>query len=170
MKRIPLLIFYVWLLLECLPGVANNPHFRHYNNKHGLSHNTVYCSLQDLRGFMWFGTEDGLNRFDGHTFKIYRHNSYNPNSLPNDHILNLFESSDGKIWVFTAGGTCYYDYKTDTFHAFQLSPGQNEPESFSAVTEDKNHSLWFIGYNRIVRITLPGLIRLKTISIRPLSH
>lgn len=151
MKRIPLLIFYVWLLLECLPGVANNPHFRHYNNKHGLSHNTVYCSLQDQRGFMWFGTEDGLNRFDGHTFKIYRHNSYNPNSLPNDHILNLFESSDGKIWVFTAGGTCYYDYKTDTFHAFQLSPGQNEPESFSAVTEDKNHSLWFIGYNRIVR-------------------
>ncbi len=40
---------------------------------------------------MWFGTEDGLNRFDGHTFKIYRHNSYNPNSLPNDCIVNLLK-------------------------------------------------------------------------------
>lgn len=139
------------LLFICLPGVSENSHFRHYNNKHGLSHNTVYCSLQDQRGFMWFGTEDGLNRFDGHTFKIYRHNSSHPNSLPNDHIGNLFESSDGKIWVFTAGGTCYYDYKTDTFQPFRLSPRQNVPESFSAVTEDKDHHLWFIGYNRIVR-------------------
>lgn len=79
------------LLFICLPGVSENSHFRHYNNKHGLSHNTVYCSLQDQRGFMWFGTEDGLNRFDGHTFKIYRHNSSHPNSLPNDHIGNLLK-------------------------------------------------------------------------------
>lgn len=119
-------------------------HFRHYNNKQGLSHNTVYCSLQDQRGFMWFGTEDGLNRFDGHTFKIYRHNSYNPNSLPNDCIVNLFESSDEKIWIFTARGTCYYDYRTDTFHPFRLSSGQNESESFFAGTEDKDRNLWFI--------------------------
>lgn len=94
MKKIPLLAACLFILLLCLPGYANDPHFRHYNNKQGLSHNTVYCSLQDQRGFMWFGTEDGLNRFDGHTFKIYRHNSYNPNSLPNDCIVNLFESSD----------------------------------------------------------------------------
>ena len=99
MKKIPLLAACLFILLLCLPGYANDPHFRHYNNKQGLSHNTVYCSLQDQRGFMWFGTEDGLNRFDGHTFKIYRHNSYNPNSLPNDCIVNLFESSDEKIWI-----------------------------------------------------------------------
>ena len=69
MKKIPLLAACLFILLLCLPGYANDPHFRHYNNKQGLSHNTVYCSLQDQRGFMWFGTEDGLNRFDGHTFK-----------------------------------------------------------------------------------------------------
>ncbi len=91
MKKIPLLAACLFILLLCLPGYANDPHFRHYNNKQGLSHNTVYCSLQDQRGFMWFGTEDGLNRFDGHTFKIYRHNSYNPNSLPNDCIVNLLK-------------------------------------------------------------------------------
>ena len=46
-------------------------YFRHYTNKDGLSHNTVYCSLQDKRGFMWFGTEEGLNRFDGKNFLVY---------------------------------------------------------------------------------------------------
>lgn len=151
MKRIPLLIVCLLLLLNGLSGYAQELHFRHYNNKQGLSHNTVYCSLQDQRGFMWFGTEDGLNRFDGHTFKVYRHNSYNANSLPNDHLNFLFESSDGKIWICTAGGTCFYDYKTDTFHPFRLSPDQKDPEWFSAVTEDKDHYLWFIRNNRIVR-------------------
>lgn len=150
MKRIPLLVVSLLLFLHSLSGYAADLHFRHYNNKQGLSHNTVYCSMQDQRGFMWFGTEDGLNRFDGHTFKVYRHNSYNSNSLPNDHVTHLFESSDGKIWVCTPGGTSYYDYQTDTFHPFRLSSGQNEPESFSAVTEDKDHRLWFIRHNRIV--------------------
>ena len=74
-----------------------------------------------------------------------------PNSLPNDCIVNLFESSDEKIWIFTARGTCYYDYRTDTFHPFRLSSGQNESESFFAGTEDKDRNLWFIDYNRIVR-------------------
>lgn len=151
MKKLPLSVVCLLLLLNCLFGHADDLHFRHYNNKQGLSHNTVYCSLQDQRGFMWFGTEDGLNRFDGHTFKVYRHNSYNTNSLPSDHLDFLYESSDGKIWVLTSGGTCWYDYKTDTFHPFRLSSGQNEPEYFSAVTEDKHHNLWFISYNRIVR-------------------
>ena len=151
MKQIPLLIITLLSLLRPLGGLAEELHFRHYNNKQGLSHNTVYCSLQDKRGFMWFGTEDGLNRFDGHTFKVYRHNSYNPNSLPGDHLNFLFESSDERIWICTSAGTCYYDHKTDTFHSFRLSSAQNEPESFSAVTEDKNQQLWFIRHNRIVR-------------------
>lgn len=152
MKQIHLyLITCLLLLLRSVGGSAEELHFRHYNNKQGLSHNTIYSSLQDRRGFMWFGTEDGLNRFDGHTFKIYRHNSYNSNSLPNDHIGHLFESSDDKIWICTSGGTCYYDYQTDTFHPFRLSAAQSEPESFSAVTEDKDHQLWFIRHNHIVR-------------------
>lgn len=151
MKNISFPLFCLFLLLHNLPGFAGNLHFRHYNNKHGLSHNTVYCSLQDRRGFMWFGTEDGLNRFDGHTFKIYRHNSSHPASLPNDRLVNLFESSDGKIWVFTAGVTSYYDATTDSFHPFRLSPGQNEAEAFFDATEDKDRHLWFVAYNRIVR-------------------
>lgn len=130
---------------------AGELYFKHYNNKQGLSHNTVYCSLQDHRGFMWFGTEDGLNRFDGHTFKVYRYNSYQPNSLPNDRVTSLFEDSTGKLWICTDYGTCYYDYRTDDFHPLRFAPENNAPEYFTEVDEDKEHNLWFRSYNRIIK-------------------
>ena len=87
------LIILLGTLSLLLPrsGWSHDLYFRHYTNKQGLSHNTVYCALQDKKGFMWFGTDDGLNRFDGHQFRIYRYNSYEPESLPNDRIISLFE-------------------------------------------------------------------------------
>lgn len=83
------LIILLGTLSLLLPrsGWSHDLYFRHYTNKQGLSHNTVYCALQDKKGFMWFGTDDGLNRFDGHQFRIYRYNSYEPESLPNDRII-----------------------------------------------------------------------------------
>ena len=79
------------------------------------------------KGFMWFGTDDGLNRFDGHQFRIYRYNSYEPESLPNDRIISLFEDSTGRIWVCTYSHTCYYDYQTDAFHPLTFSDSNNAP-------------------------------------------
>lgn len=84
MKLFLTTIIGLLLLFLPYPGKAHDLYFRHYTNKQGLSHNTVYCALQDKKGFMWFGTDDGLNRFDGHQFRIYRYNSYEPESLPND--------------------------------------------------------------------------------------
>lgn len=130
---------------------ADDLYFRHYNNKHGLSHNTVYASLQDTRGFMWFGTEDGLNRFDGHSFKVYRHNSFTSNSIPNNYIISLFEDSKERIWICTNRGMCYYDYRTDTFHPFRLNPQQEHIDYFRHVKEDAHNNLWFISHERIVR-------------------
>ena len=145
------IITLLLLLGNIFDGNTKELYFKHYNNKQGLSHNTVYCSLQDKRGFMWFGTEDGLNRFDGHTFKVYRYNSYLPTSLPNDRVYSLFEDSSGKIWVCTDYNTCYYDYKTDAFYPLKFTPENNNPEFFLTVTEDKQKNLWFRNYNRIVK-------------------
>lgn len=158
----PFILFFL-LFGTCYTIVAKDPYFKHYNNKQGLSHNTVYCSLQDRLGFMWFGTEDGLNRFDGHTFKVYRYNSYLPTSLPNDRVFNLFEDSEGKIWVCTDYGTCYYDYKTDAFYPLKFTPENNNPEFFSNVEEDKYNNLWFRTYNRIVKYSPSN----KNISVYP---
>lgn len=132
-------------------GYTRDLHFRHYNNKQGLSHNTVYSSLQDKRGFMWFGTDDGLNRFDGHTFMVYRYNSYDPASILNNRIIRIFEDSDGIIWVCTNAGVCYYDYQTDSFQPLHFSERNGKPEYFTDVKEDKQRNLWFIDYNRIAR-------------------
>lgn len=150
---------FVILVISCLtagllPGKAGDFHFRHYTNKNGLSHNTVYCSLQDQRGFMWFGTDDGLNRFDGYTFKVYRHHSHHPYSLIHNRIVSLFEDSEERIWVCTAGGVCFYDYQTDRFHPFSLYPGKETPEYFEHVREDTRKNLWFTENNRIVRYAL----------------
>ena len=137
------LIILLGTLSLLLPrsGWSHDLYFRHYTNKQGLSHNTVYCALQDKKGFMWFGTDDGLNRFDGHQFRIYRYNSYEPESLPNDRIISLFEDSTGRIWVCTYSHTCYYDYQTDAFHPLTFSDSNNAPEYFQQIREDKKGNL-----------------------------
>ena len=144
------------MLLLPYSGKAHDLYFRHYTNKQGLSHNTGYCALQDKKGFMWFGTDDGLNRFDGHQFRIYRYNSYDPESLPNDRIISLFEDSTGRIWVCTYSHTCYYDYQTDAFHPLTFSDSNNTPEYFQQIREDKKGNLWLMSYNRIARYALSG--------------
>lgn len=157
MRHRPYILLLAFLLLcagECL--MAREFYFRHYNNRHGLSHNTVYCVLQDRKGFMWFGTEDGLNRFDGHTFKVYRYNSYQPErSLSNDHILSLFEDSNGTLWVCTAYSICRYDEASDSFRPFTFPTGNSSGEYFSMLAEDKKQNLWMASPGRIIKYSLP---------------
>jgi len=109
--------------------------------------------MQDSKGFMWFGTDDGLNRFDGQSFIQYRHNSRltSNEGLLHDRIKSLFEDSTGKIWICTNGGTCYYNYETDTFHPLMLTSDQTNPDNFDEVQEDNRKNLWFREYNRIIK-------------------
>lgn len=147
------LIILLGTLSLLLPrsGKAHDLYFRHYTNQQGLSHNTVYCALQDRQGFLWFGTDDGLNRFDGHQFRVYRHNSHDRCSLSNDRIVSLFEDSAGKLWVNTFSYTCYYDELTDSFHPLTFSDNDGTPEYFQQIREDKKGNLWLITHNRIAR-------------------
>jgi ligand-binding sensor domain-containing protein len=77
--------------------------FEHLSVEHGLSQSTVKCILQDSMGFMWFCTEDGLNRYDGHGFKVYGHDPGNADSLTNDSVLSLHEDRSGVLWIGTQG-------------------------------------------------------------------
>jgi signal transduction histidine kinase/ligand-binding sensor domain-containing protein/DNA-binding response OmpR family regulator len=82
----------------------------------GLSQNNVLCTLQDSRGFMWFGTRDGLNRYDGYKFTVYRNDAYNANTLSGNFINAITEDNDGNIWVATkSNGLNRYDRRTDRF-------------------------------------------------------
>ena len=98
------------LMPEIAPPLADSfpssygVHFDRLTTEDGLSQNTVTSILQYSRGFMWFGTEDGLNKYDGHTFTVYRHDPDDPHSLRDDSIMTLYEDRDGVLWIGTLTG------------------------------------------------------------------
>ena len=80
--------------LSSLPaaGAGQAIKFRRLTLEDGLSQSTINCIVQDAQGFMWFGTEDGLNRYDGYTFKVYRNDPENPYSLSSNHVLGCMRT------------------------------------------------------------------------------
>jgi ligand-binding sensor domain-containing protein len=106
------IILFVLLFISAPLTFCQKNIFKQLNTSNGLSNNNVYDIIQDNQGFMWFATEDGLNRFDGYNFKIFRKDPENSNSLPDNFIRALAESSDGNIWIGTQNGylTCYNPY------------------------------------------------------------
>src|SRR5579862_9822830 len=98
--------FFVFLLTISLEGHAQkeNLKFDHLDINSGLSQNHVLCALQDSRGFMWFGTRDGLKRYDGYKFTIYRNVAGDQHSLSNNFVTGIIEDSKGYIWIATNGG------------------------------------------------------------------
>ncbi|MDJ0839669.1 MAG: ATP-binding protein [Acidobacteriota bacterium] len=95
----------------------------------GLSSDIVSGILQDHVGFMWFGTKDGLNRYDGHNMKVFRHDAENPNSLCHDYIFTLMEDGRGMLWVGTRDGLSRYNPALGTFTTWRHDP--NNPNSLS---------------------------------------
>lgn len=114
--------FYILCLLILLipiPLSAKQFYFKKHQVDKGLSHNTVWCILQDSYGFMWFGTTDGLNRFDGQKFIVYRNDIQDSSSLGNNYVQTLFEDDERNIWVGTNSGIYIYNRKNDSFSHFK---------------------------------------------------
>jgi ligand-binding sensor domain-containing protein len=115
------------LLLFHFQLFAQPYYFKRYQVENGLSHNSVICALQDKRGFMWFGTKDGLNRFDGYAFKTFRKNVNDSNSIGNNFIQSLYEDKQGRLYVGTDKGLYQYIDKTEEF---KLLPSTKEHSVF----------------------------------------
>ena len=116
---------FFWCLFFVLPAVAarsqsDNLSFEHLGTAQGLSHSNVICAIQGSRGFMWFGTREGLNRYDGYTFTIYKNKIGDDKSLANNLVNALVEDSHGYLWVGTwGGGVDRYDRNTQQFVHFR---------------------------------------------------
>ena len=90
-------------------------YFRHYQVENGLSNNATICSLQDKKGFLWFGTKDGLNRFDGYSFKIFRNLPNDSGSIGSNFIHCLYEDPTGILWAGTENGLYQFNEATESF-------------------------------------------------------
>ena len=95
-------------------------YFRNMSVEDGLSQNMVYSIMQDQTGFIWFGTLDGLNRYDGIRFKIFKKDNENHLSIGSNKIFTLLQVSEGDIWVGTANGIYIYDPQHEIFNRFDL--------------------------------------------------
>ncbi len=146
-----------WLFLGCISGglhslvAQNEPRFVRYTMDDGMSQNTVNCILQDSRGFMWFGTQGGLNRFDGYTFRVFRHHPDDTLSLSRNWIWCLYEDSRGDLWVGTfGGGLNRFDHTTENFRAYRHTPADSAnsllDDGIWFITEDSDGVLW-VGSN-----------------------
>ncbi|MCX6267334.1 MAG: ATP-binding protein [Bacteroidetes bacterium] len=129
-------------LSELAAGQGGNLFFRHLTTNDGLSNNTVYAINEDTLGFIWVGTRSGLNRFDGHSFKVYD----NSNGLRNVFINTIFRDSKGRIWVGTqGGGLSRYEYETGSFTSYvndPLQPNSISHDDVQAIVEDPQGNLW----------------------------
>jgi diguanylate cyclase (GGDEF)-like protein len=128
------------------PVTPRNIQFTHLSRVDGLSQNAVNAIAQDQTGYIWIGTQEGLNRYNGYEFSVYEHKSGDPHSLSNSWIWDLFVDRSGALWIGTdGGGLNRYDAATDTFEHFRHDP--NDAHSLSSdrvrvITQDRDGALW----------------------------
>jgi PAS domain S-box-containing protein len=144
-------------LLVFRTSSAQPAEFQRLGIEDGLSQSSINAIVQDRRGFMWFGTEDGLNRYDGARFRIFKHDIEEPGSLSFNHITCLYLDRTGTLWVGTnGGGLDRYDPIRERFIHVRHDPA--DPNSLSsdfvtAVVEDRSGALWIgtmdAGLNRL---------------------
>lgn len=121
MKRIFGLIIIVLLLFKS--GYSQQYDFTNYSIDGGLSQSVVNCLFQDSKGYMWMGTQNGLNRFNGESFDVYSYNPADSSSISNNWIYAIAEDSDGNLWVGTKGGLNKYLRKENRFLRIAYTTG-----------------------------------------------
>ncbi|MEP6952393.1 MAG: two-component regulator propeller domain-containing protein [Ginsengibacter sp.] len=125
---------------------SNRIQFDHIGTADGLSQSNVISIMQDSRGFMWFGTWQGLNKYDGYTIKVYKNDPLDKNSISNNYIRNIAEDKNGDLWIATGGGgLCRYDRNKENFTKYIHDPKNANSISHdvvNSVLEDERGKLW----------------------------
>ena len=139
---IALLLFFSTIFASS--ASIDNVRFEHYSIEQGLSQQTITAIFQDSKGFMWFGTQEGLNRFDGRTFKSFTPSFENPNSIVSLWVTSITEDSFGNLWIGTQDGLSKYNPELDTFTNFKAD-GSDSSINHPLVRQvwlDKRGNIW----------------------------
>ncbi|PUV21846.1 hybrid sensor histidine kinase/response regulator transcription factor [Sphingobacterium athyrii] len=139
-----IVFLYLVCSVTCQAQRYSNFHFRKLQVEDGLSENTIYCIVQDRQGFMWFGTKDGLNRYDGNSFKNYHYQPEKKQSLGNNFVRSIAEKSPSHLYIGTDDGLYIMDKITAAFQKIELSiSGKGTFNSaINALHVDRQGSLW----------------------------
>src|SRR5688572_885579 len=147
-RQIFSLVFTLSSVID-LPAQVPFLYFDKLTSQNGLSNNKVNCILQDKRGFIWVGTDDGLNRYDGANFTIFRNQPGNPFCISGNMITDLLEDKNGILWIATSdGGLTKYNYRLSPKEQFvQYKHLPADPKSIhvnilNALLEDPDGNLW----------------------------
>jgi len=140
-------LLVAWL---CFAGVVNagaQPmRFDRLSLEDGLSQATVNQIFQDSRGYLWFATEDGLNRYDGQSMTVFKHDRSDPFSIADDYVWALDEDADGNLWIATdGGGVAIYDPAEDSFHRWGSEAGADNgaaSDNIRTLRFDSAYRLW----------------------------
>ncbi len=144
--RAPAFLALLVILMGSTAGAAPRPmRFERLSIDQGLSQSVVNCILQDRVGFLWLGTQGGLNRYDGYRFEIYRHDAVDPASLASDYVLSLAEGPAGDLWVGTEGsGLARWRRASDSFTSYPHDPAGDGVSGRRVITLawDRQDQLW----------------------------
>lgn len=139
------LFFYFILFITTVPSQYQDFHFNHITTDNGLSKSSVTCVLQDKTGYMWFGTFNGLNRYDGYEFSIYQYDQNDPKSISHNYISSITEDSKNRLWVGTIDGLNCYDRTFDNFKIYRHNDSNENTVSdnqIEVIYEDSKNRLW----------------------------
>jgi len=152
-----ILLLFGWVNLI---GQPKEIKFERLSVEHGLSQSSASVIMQDSQGFMWFGTQDGLNKYDGINFTIYRHDPGDSTSISGNYIASLCEDEDGFIWVATEGGGLdRFDAKKEIFEHFRdilIETSSSSESSVRRIYRDKLGNIWFATNQGLARFDETG--------------
>ncbi|NNV57776.1 hybrid sensor histidine kinase/response regulator [Limnovirga soli] len=142
--------FYIILCLSLISTaiLSQQPSvkFQHLQTENGLSQSNALTIIQDKQGFMWFGTRDGLNKYDGYKFTVYKNDTKDSTSISNNYITKIIESKTGELWISTwGGGLNCFNKNTGKFtrYKFDASISGGLPSDFlNTVYEDRDGNIW----------------------------
>ena len=140
--------------------ISQDLRFEHITAEDGLSQSSVTCITQDSVGFMWFGTYNGLNRYDGYNIVSYNHDDKNIYSISENYITALLNDSHNFLWIGTFNGLNIYNHKTEQFFKIELkisNENTNNNIVINAIFEDKDGAIWIgtRGFG-LIKIVVPS--------------
>jgi len=133
-------ILYLVFCIQTLFAQEKKTSFEHISREQGLSQSEVQCIIRDRRGFLWIGTQGGLNRYDGYTFSVYRNSVEDSNSLHDNYVQAIYEDRNAMLWIGTRGALHRFDRTRRQFKRYTHQPTRTHTISnniISSICEDQ---------------------------------